>query len=80
MRLGGWGAFASQRFAGKFAAWMKSQGHTGRAQWDPMFFVYAGVLFIGALTWLFIDDAQIGGGFASELVAELVRVRCLDPV
>lgn len=53
--LGGLGALASQRFAGKFAAWMKSQGHTGRAQWDPIFFVYAGVLLVGAMTWLFID-------------------------
>ena len=26
-----------------------------RFQWDLMFFVDAGVLFIGALTWLFID-------------------------
>lgn len=56
--LGGLGALASQRFAGKFATYMKSQGHEGRAQWDPMFFVYSGVLFIGALTWLFIDTRR----------------------
>jgi MFS transporter, ACS family, glucarate transporter len=53
--LGGMGALASQRFAGKFASWMASRGHSGRAQWDAIFFVYAGVLFVGALTWLFID-------------------------
>lgn len=53
--LGGLGALASQSFAGNFATWMKSQGHTGRAQWDPMFYAYSGVLFAGAITWLFID-------------------------
>jgi hypothetical protein len=53
--LGGFGGMASQRFAGKFAVWMKERGHIGRAQWDPMFYVYAGVLFVCALAWLFID-------------------------
>ena len=53
--LGGFGGIASQKFAGSFATWMKERGHTGRAQWDPMFYAYAGVLFICALTWLFID-------------------------
>ena len=53
--LGGLGALASQRFAGKFASWMASRGHTGRAQWDAIFYVYAGVLFIGAMTWQFVD-------------------------
>lgn len=54
--MGGLGAIASQLFVGRFADWMKARGHTGRAQWDPMFYVYAGVLFLGALTWLFIDS------------------------
>ena len=56
--LGGLGALASQRFAGKFASCMASRGHTGRAQWDAIFYVYAGVLFIGAMTWLFIDTRK----------------------
>lgn len=53
--LGGFGGMASQSFVGNFATWAKKQGHSGRAQWDPMFYVYAGVLFIGAMSWLFID-------------------------
>lgn len=56
--LGGMGALASQYFVGNFAVWRKMHGYTGRVQWDPMFFVYAGVLFIGALTWLFIDTRR----------------------
>lgn len=56
--LGGLGAMASQRFAGKFASWMASKGHTGRAQWDAIFFVYAGVLFVAAIAWLFIDPRR----------------------
>ena len=56
--LGGVGAIASQIFVGRFADWMKSRGHAGRAQWDPMFFVYAGVLILGAIIWLFIDTKQ----------------------
>jgi MFS family permease len=53
--LGGFGGIASQRFAGRFATWMEEQGHRGRDQWDPMFYVYAGVLAVGALAWLFVD-------------------------
>lgn len=53
--LGGFGGMASQRFAGRFATWMYDRGHRGRAQWDSMFYVYAAVLFIGAMSWLFID-------------------------
>lgn len=56
--LGGFGGMASQRFAGSFAVWMKERGYTGRAQWDPMFYVYAGVIFVGALAWLFIDSRK----------------------
>jgi MFS family permease len=56
--LGGFGGMASQSFAGQFATWMEKQGYEGRARWDPMFYVYAGVLFIAAITWLFIDTRR----------------------
>jgi sugar phosphate permease len=56
--LGGLGAIASQQFVGRFADWMESRGHTGRAQWDPMFYVYAGVLAVGGLTWLLIHPRR----------------------
>jgi MFS transporter, ACS family, glucarate transporter len=56
--LGGLGAIASQLFVGYFADWMMGQGYSGRAQWDPIFYVYAGVLFAGAVGWLFIDASK----------------------
>src|SRR5205085_210216 len=38
------GAFVSSTFLGRFVDWMASQGYSGRAQWDPAFYIYAGVL------------------------------------
>jgi MFS family permease len=52
------GAFASQVFFGWFADWRKDLGYTGRERLDPAFFVYAGVLLLGAVGWLFIDPAR----------------------
>ncbi len=56
--IGGVGALVSQLFVGQFADWMEKRGHQGRAQWDPMFYVYAGVLLIGACGWLLIDSSK----------------------
>ena len=53
--LGVPGAFASTMFLGQFADWMEAQGYHGRQQWDPAFYVYAGVLLLGACCWLFVD-------------------------
>jgi sugar phosphate permease len=53
--LGVPGAFASTLFLGQFVTWMRERGHEGRAQWDPAFYVYAGVLMVGALCWLAVD-------------------------
>jgi sugar phosphate permease len=52
------GATASQLFLGWFADWRQAAGHSGRAQWDPAFYVYAGVLLAGALGWLLIDPTR----------------------
>jgi len=49
------GGFASQVSLGIFVDFMKSQGHSGRAQWDPAFYLFGGVLLLGAACWLFID-------------------------
>lgn len=46
--LGGCGALVSQLFVGTFADWQKAKGLSGREQWDPIFYVYAVVLLIGA--------------------------------
>ncbi len=52
------GAFVSTVFLGRFVDWMKSQGYEGRAQWDPAFYVYAGVLLVGACCWLGVDSKK----------------------
>ncbi len=49
------GAFASTVFLGRFADGMAARGYQGRAQWDPAFYVYAGVLMVGACCWLAVD-------------------------
>lgn len=56
--LGGLGAITSQLFVGRYADWMKSFGHAGRAQWDSIFYVYASVLVVGALGWLMVNSAK----------------------
>ncbi len=53
--IGGLGAIASQLFLGVFVDWMKERGFVGRAQWDPAFYLYAGILMVGAFGWLWID-------------------------
>jgi MFS transporter, ACS family, glucarate transporter len=53
--IGGLGAIASQLFLGRFVDWMGSRGFAGRAQWDPAFYLYAGILLVGAIGWLWID-------------------------
>jgi MFS family permease len=53
--LGVPGAVASQYFVGWFADRQKELGYSGRAQWDPIFYVYMIVLLVGAIGWLFID-------------------------
>jgi sugar phosphate permease len=52
------GATASQLFLGWFADWRQGLGYSGRAQWDPAFYVYAYVLLLGALGWLLIDPTR----------------------
>ena len=49
------GAVASPLFLGWFVDWLGRRGYTGREQWDPAFYVYASLLMVGAVCWLFID-------------------------
>jgi MFS family permease len=56
--LGVPGAIASPLFMGFFADMRKREGFTGRAQWDPAFYIYAAALFIGACGWLFVDSTK----------------------
>jgi MFS family permease len=56
--LGVPGAVASQLFFGWFADERERLGYVGRDQWDPGFYVCAGILLIGAVGWLFIDATR----------------------
>lgn len=56
--LGLGGAIASQLFFGVFADWAAAQGRTGRAQWDPAFFVPAGLLLVAACGWWWVNPAR----------------------
>jgi MFS family permease len=56
--LGLAGGTISQVGLGFFVDLMKQLGYTGRAQWDPAFYVFGGVLLVGAACWLFIDPER----------------------
>lgn len=53
--LGAVGAVTSQLFLGWYTDYRKDLGFEGRDQWDPAFWIYAGVLSVGALGWLIIN-------------------------
>jgi sugar phosphate permease len=52
------GGAISQLFLGQFADQMRALGHEGRAQWDPAFPLYGGVLVAGGLLWLFVNPQR----------------------
>ncbi len=49
------GAIVSQVFLGHFVDWLGTLGYVGRAQWDPAYYIYGGVLHLGALGWLLVN-------------------------
>jgi ACS family glucarate transporter-like MFS transporter len=56
--MGGVGRMLSQLFVGGFADWRKSQGYTGRAQWDPALYIYVVIALIGMTLWCLIDPEK----------------------
>jgi MFS family permease len=52
------GAAGSQLFFGRMSDYFASLGHEGRARYDPAFYVYSGVLLLGAIGWLFLDATR----------------------
>ncbi len=56
--LGFPGAAGSPLFLGWFVDFLTHRGYDGRDCWDPAFYVYALVLFVGALCWLFVDSSK----------------------
>jgi sugar phosphate permease len=45
------GAMGSQYLVGALADWLGAQGLSGRAQWDPIFYINMGVLVTAGLFW-----------------------------
>jgi hypothetical protein len=56
--MGVFGAMGSQFFFGYFADWQATRGLSGRAQYDPAFYVFGAVLLLGVLFWQFIDSSR----------------------
>ncbi len=53
--MGIMGAICSQVFLGHFVDWLATFGYQGRQQWDPAYYIYGGLLLLGAGGWLLID-------------------------
>lgn len=49
--VGVFGALSSQFLVGAIADWLGKHGHSGRAQWDPIFRIDVCVLLVAAVTW-----------------------------
>ncbi len=49
--VGVFGAMSSQYLVGAIADYLGAKGYTGRAQWDPIFFINMGVLVVAGLLW-----------------------------
>lgn len=49
--VGVFGAMSSQYLVGRLADWMAARGFSGRAQWDPIFYINCGVLITAGLLW-----------------------------
>jgi len=52
------GGIGSQIFFGRMADENAAMGLSRRAQWDPAFYYYVAVLFLGAIAWLFVDSRK----------------------
>ncbi|WP_165251295.1 MFS transporter [Paludisphaera soli] len=56
--IGNVGGIISPTFLGWFVDSMKAAGRSGRAQWDPGFWIYVGVALVGMVLWLLIDPRR----------------------
>jgi len=56
--MGIFGALLSPVLLGRYVDWRQELGYVGRDQWDPAFTVYALILLVGALAWLFVDAGR----------------------
>ncbi len=56
--LGSVGRILSQNFVGTFADWRKSQGYTGRDQWDPALYIYVAIALLGMVLWALVNPEK----------------------
>ena len=53
--LGSVGRILTQNFVGTFADLRKSQGYTGRDQWDPALYIYVAIALLGMVLWALVN-------------------------
>ena len=56
--MGGLGRILSHSLVGGIADWRKSQGFTGRAQWDPSLYLYVVIALFGMVLWALINPEK----------------------
>lgn len=59
--IGNVGGIASPALFGRFLDVMKDAGRTGRAKWEPGFWIYVGVALAGMALWAFVDPRRVVG-------------------
>lgn len=64
--MGVFGAMSSQFLVGALADRLGSRGMSGRAQWDPIFLIDAGVLLCAGLLWSAFRLVRVESGKAHE--------------
>lgn len=69
--MGSVGRVLTQIFLGSFADVMKTQGYTGRAQWDPGLSAYVLVALIGCVLWAKVDPRKTVEDSKSEPPTEV---------
>lgn len=57
--LGVFGAMSSQFLVGALADYFGKQGFTGRAQWDPIFYINMGVLLTAGFVWSVLVNVPV---------------------
>jgi ACS family glucarate transporter-like MFS transporter len=45
-------------FVGRFADWRKSLGYSGRAQWDPAFYIFVFIALTGMIVWALVNPEK----------------------
>jgi ACS family glucarate transporter-like MFS transporter len=60
--MGGLGRILSHSLVGGIADWRKSQGFTGRAQWDPSLYLYVVIALFGMVLWAFVNPEKTVDG------------------